>query len=819
MSWLSTWSPPRWRMHPDRTPAHLKPEKENERDVMAEQNQDIRTLPLLPLKSSVLFPGLLMPLSVGRERSLNAVEAALVNEGKEIIVVAQRDASEDTPGADGLYTIGTRASIRKVARPKDNHIEILVLGLERVVILKVDDTNGHMTARFRALPVPDDSSRETEALTLGIVEMGTKYAGMIQAPTASPQELARMFTSHEDPLRLAYLVASLMSLEAGKEQALLEAPTRLEALRLAHGWLSHEVEVLELRNKITEEARGEMSREQREYILRQQKKAIEQELGEKNPDQAEAEDLRKRLADAKVPDDVRKEAERELGRLEKMNSAQPEYNIIRTWLEYVIELPWEKRSEDKLDLARARQVLDEDHLGIAKVKERILEHLAVLKLNPEAKAPILCFVGAPGVGKTSLGQSIARALGRKFERMSLGGMHDEAELRGHRRTYIGAMPGRLIQAMRRAGFANPVLMLDEVDKLGRDFRGDPAAALLEVLDPEQNKAFRDNYLDLPFDLSKVMFVTTANSLDTIPAPLLDRMEILRLSGYSEEEKAQIAERYLIPRQLKQTGLTAEQVTITEPALKKIISAYTREAGVRRLEQAVGRVIRKLALKFAEGAPGPFEVKVEEISDLLGPEPFSPEQGRRDFPAGVATGLAWTETGGDVLYIEATLLPNGKEVTITGQLGEVMQESAKTARSYVWSHAAELGIDPKKFLESGLHIHVPAGAIPKDGPSAGVTMTTALASVYSGVPARRDTAMTGEVTLTGLVLPIGGVKEKVLAARRVGIKRVILPRANQKDLRDLPDDVRAEMEFVFADRVEDVLRAILPDLVLTPARAA
>jgi ATP-dependent Lon protease len=562
-----------------------------------------------------------------------------------------------------------------------------------------------------------------------------------------------------------------------------------------------------------------MSREQKEYILRQQKKAIEQELGEKNPDQAEVEQLREKLAKADLPEDVRKEAERELGRLEKLPPSQPEHNVIRTWLEYVIELPWNERSEDSLDLAQARRVLDEDHFGITKVKERILEHLAVLKLNPEAKAPILCFVGAPGVGKTSLGQSIARALGRKFERMSLGGMHDEAELRGHRRTYIGALPGRLLQAMRRAGFANPVLMLDEVDKLGRDFRGDPAAALLEILDPEQNKTFRDNYLDLPFDLSKVMFVTTANTLDTIPAPLLDRMEILRLSGYSEEEKAQIARRYLIPRQLKQTGLTEERVQITEPALKKVISAYTREAGVRRLEQAIGRLTRKVALKVGEGEAGPFEIRVEEIEDLLGPEPFSPEQARREFPAGVATGLAWTESGGDVLYIEATLLPDGKEVTITGQLGEVMQESAKTARSYVWSHAAALGIDPAKFLNSGLHIHVPAGAIPKDGPSAGVTMTTALASLYAGKPARSDTAMTGEVTLTGLVLPIGGVKEKVLAARRVGIKRVILPRGNQKDLRDLPDEVRKEMEFIFADRVEDVLRAVVPGLVMAPALAA
>src|SRR5450432_1843576 len=457
--------------------------------------------------------------------------------------------------------------------------------------------------------------------------MGSKFMGLIQSPQASPQELARLFTFQEDPLRLAYTVASLMNLEAVREQALLEATTRVEALRLVHGWLSHEVEVLELRNKITEDARGEMSREQKEYILRQQKKAIEQELGEKNPDQAEVEQLREKLAKADLPEDIRKEADRELGRLEKLPPSQPEHNVIRTWLEYVIELPWNKRSEDSLDLARARQVLDEDHFGITKVKERILEHLAVLKLNPEAKAPILCFVGAPGVGKTSLGQSIARALGRKFERMSLGGLHDEAELRGHRRTYIGAMPGRLIQAMRRAGSSNPVLLLDEVDKLGRDFRGDPASALLEVLDPEQNKTFRDNYLDLEFDLSKAMFITTANSLETIPRPLLDRMELLRLAGYSEEEKMEIAHRYLIPRQLKECGLTGEQCNITEEALLKIIASYTREAGVRRLEQTLGRVIRKVALKFAENVTDSVIVTGDDVIEMLGPEPITPEMAR------------------------------------------------------------------------------------------------------------------------------------------------------------------------------------------------
>ena len=779
---------------------------------MPELEKAIRTLPLLPLKNSVLFPGLLMPLSVGRAGSVAAVEAALQMEEKEVVVVTQRDPSADAPGAAELFTIGTLAVIRKVNRTKDQ-VEVLAYGKERVVIVKVDE--GHyMSARVFTLPLPDDSSRETEALTLAIVEMGSKFVGLIQTPNQSPQDLARMFTSQEDPLRLAYMIASIMNLETPKEQALLEAPTRVEALRLVHGWLSHEVEVLELRNKITEEARGEMSREQREYILRQQKRAIEQELGEKNSDQGEVETLREKLSKTELPEEVRKEAERELARLEKMQSAQPEYNIIRTWLDYVIELPWNKRSDDNLDIARARLVLDEDHFGISKVKERILEQLAILKLNPEAKAPILCFVGAPGVGKTSLGQSIARALGRKFERMSLGGMHDEAELRGHRRTYIGALPGRLLQAMRRAGTSNPVLMMDEVDKLGRDFRGDPASALLEVLDPEQNKTFRDNYLDLPFDLSKVLFITTANSLETLPAPLLDRMEILRLSGYSEEEKTQIALRYLLPRQLIQAGLTPEKCAISEPALKKMISSYTREAGVRKLEQTIGHVIRKVALKFAEGQTEPVTVGTDDLAELLGPEPILPEQARRELPPGVATGLAWTESGGDVLYVEATLLPNGKDLTITGQLGEVMQESAKTARSFVWSHALRLGIKPSLFLDSGLHIHVPAGAIPKDGPSAGVTMTTAIASAYIGKPARIDTAMTGEVTLTGLVTPIGGVKEKVLAARRAGLKRVILPRGNQKDLRELPEEVQKEMEFIFADTVGDVLKDAL-DLQLQP----
>src|SRR5580692_2617214 len=770
-------------------------------------------LPVLPLKNAVLFPYLLMPLSAGRPGSVAAVEAALATESKEVLVFTQRDGDVDSPLQADLYPIGTKAVIRKMNRSGEGHLELLVLGMERVALLKLDTSEPFLKARVTPLPLPEDKSPEIEALQGALIELAGEALSLAQ-PNA-PQELRGLLSANEDPLRLAFVLASMFSLDAEKAQALLEAPTRAEALRLVHRYLTHEVQVLELRNKITTEARSEMNKEQRDYLLRQQMRAIQQELGDKGGEQAEAEQLSERLEKADLPEDILKEAKRELGRLEKLPPSAPDYNVIRTYLDYVLELPWKKSTEDSLDIARARQVLDEDHFGLKDVKERILEHLGVLKLNPNAKAPILCFVGAPGVGKTSLGQSIARALNRKFERMSLGGLHDEAELRGHRRTYIGALPGRVIQAMRRAGANNPVLMLDEVDKLGRDFRGDPAHALLEILDPEQNKTFRDNYLDLPFDLSKVLFVTTANALDTIPQPLLDRMEVLRIAGYSEEEKLEIAKRYLIPKQVKETGLTAEQCVLPDDAVRKIISGYTREAGLRRLERAISSVTRKVALKVAEGklaeTGGSFTVSADEVVEMLGPEPFNQEEARRDLPPGVATGLAWTETGGDVLYIEGTLLPDGKGLTLTGQLGEVMQESTKAAQSYIWSHAGDFDIDPAVFKNSGVHVHVPAGAIPKDGPSAGVTMATALASLYTKLPARSDVAMTGEITLTGLVLPIGGIKEKVLAARRAGIHTVIMPKANQKDLRDLPEEVRKEMEFIFAQRVEDVLQTAIPQL--------
>jgi ATP-dependent Lon protease len=771
--------------------------------------QNVKVLPVLPLKNALLFPDLLMPLSVGRSTSLAAVKAALATEDKEIVLVAQRDPDIDSPQQTDLYSIGTRAVIRRMSKTNESVVELLVMGVERVTVLKVEETGGYLQARVLPSPLPQDGGAEVEALHGALIELSNRAIELAQVQ--APPEIRSLLASTEDPLRLVFLLASVLSLDVKKEQALLESQTRVEALRLMHSYLSHELQVLELRTRIANNARSEMSKEQREYLLRQQMRAIQTELGDKNSDQADTDLLREQVEKANLPEEVRKETERELSRLEKLPSASPEHHVVRSYIELILELPWNAATDDQLDISHARQILDEDHYALKEVKERILEHLGVLKMNPTAKSPILCFVGPPGVGKTSLGQSIARALGRKFERVSLGGLHDEAELRGHRRTYIGAMPGRMIQAFRRAKANNPVLMLDEIDKLGRDYRGDPAAALLEILDPAQNKTFRDNYLDLPFDLSRTLFVTTANTLDTIPRPLLDRMEILHLRGYSEEEKIEIAVRYLIPRQLAEAGLTAEQLVLANGTLQRVITGYTREAGLRRLERAIGKLTRKVALRFAEGNTQAVVIGPDDLEDLLGPEPFTPEEARRNVPPGVATGLAWTETGGDVLYIEASLLPDGKGLTLTGQLGEVMQESVKAAQSYIWSHAAELGIDPEVFKKNGVHVHVPAGAIPKDGPSAGVTMAVALTSVYTGVPARSDTAMTGEMTLTGLVLPIGGIKEKVLAARRAGIKRVVLPKANKKDLRELPEPVRGEMEFIFADRIGQVLEALIPKL--------
>jgi ATP-dependent Lon protease len=762
-------------------------------------------LPVLPVKNTVLFPNLFIPLAVGRPGSIAAVNAAAESEEKTLIILAQRDASIEQPTPQDLYTVGTRAVIRKLVR-SESRIELLVHGAERVVIEGFEQTEPHLLARARVLPFPQDEGTELEALHGEVITLAQKVLELVQPQTQ--QNVAQLVARERDPLWLAYLIGSLLSLEVDKEQALLSASSRIEALRLVHEYLSHEHQVLELRHKIASQTQSEINKQQREYMLRQQLRTIQEELGEESPEKAEIELLRKRLTETDLPAEVRKEAERELKRLERLPAAAPDYQVIRTYLELVLELPWGKSTTDSLDLKQAREVLDHDHYDLDEVKERILEHLAVMKLNPKAHSPILCFVGPPGVGKTSLGQSIARALGRKFERMSLGGMHDEAELRGHRRTYIGAMPGRILQAIRRAGVSNPVLMLDEVDKLGRDFRGDPAAALLEILDPAQNATFRDNYLDLPFDLSRVFFITTANVLDTILQPLLDRMELIRLPGYSQEEKAQIAKRYLIPRQLGEAGLKLEQLEIPDPTLAKLIASYTREAGVRQLERGLGSLARKVARRFAEGQTDNVVVGPEELAEMLGPERFLPERARLGLPVGVATGLAWTEAGGEILYIETTLLPSGRGLTLTGSLGEVMRESARAAQSYVWAHADELGIDRKLFRNAGVHVHVPAGAVPKDGPSAGVAMVTAFASLYAQIPAASGLAMTGEITLSGLVMPVGGIKEKVLAAHRAGLHRVLLPRDNAKDLRELPEHVRGDIEFVYAETIAEVLEATL-----------
>ena len=764
------------------------------------------TLPVLPIKRTVLFPGILIPVTVGRERSVAAVNAALKTEEKMILVVAQRDPGKENPGLEDLYTIGTKAIVKQVGRSEDGTIQALIQGIERVALLKVDQSDPFLLVQARRLELPTDNDREVQALQRAIQELITDLPRLIQAPGID--EATAAFRNETNPATLAYRVASLLNLTVKEEQTLLESSSTIELLRSLYAFLSKEIQILQLRDKIASDAQAKIGKNQREYILREQLKAIQQELGEGDGEESEVAHLKQKIQEADLPEHVRKEVEREIARLAKVPPSSPDHQVLRTYLELVLELPWTKASEEHVDLSKVRQVLEEDHYGIKEVKERIVEHLAVLKLNPTAKAPILCLVGPPGVGKTSLGQSIARAMGRRFERFSLGGVHDEAELRGHRRTYVGALPGRIIQAMRRAGVNNPVLMLDEVDKLGRDFRGDPAAALLEILDPAQNHTFRDHYLDLPFDLSKVFFITTANTLDTISQPLLDRMEIIRVQGYSEREKAEIARRYLWPRRLKEAGIAAEHVQLPDKVLDHIISRYTREAGVRQLEQMLGRLTRKVALSIAELTEGQerqtVTVEVNNLPDWLGSERFMPEEARKNIPIGVATGLAWTPTGGDVLYIETTLLPGSHEVSLTGQLGDVMQESARAARSYLWSHAESMGLDISRFKRNGLHIHVPSGAIPKDGPSAGITMATALASSYIGKPVRSDTAMTGEISLSGLVLPVGGIKEKVLAAHRAGIKRVILPKANDKDLKDVPQEVREDMTFILVERIEEVL---------------
>jgi ATP-dependent Lon protease len=713
---------------------------------MAESTNAASTYPILPLRIGVLFPSQIMPISVKRPDSTAAIEAALTSEEKTLVIVTQRNPEKEKPDFDDLYTVGTLAVIKRMQRVDDT-IQAIVQGGTRVRMTQSTSKEPYLRAEFVILPEPNDTSTEVEALFGETVKLSNRAFQLLQPDAElSLSELARNISR---PIQYVYLLASTFSLGIEKEQALLEATTQAQALQIMHEFLTHEVQVLELRHQIASQAETEMSRQHREYLLRQQLQAIQKELGETQPAEAEVAELRRRVAESDLPENVAKEVEKEISRMERMSPAAADYQVIRTYIDLALEMPWKNTTEDVLDLHHARAVLDEDHFDLDDVKDRIIEHLAVMKMNPQAKAPILCFVGPPGVGKTSLGQSIGRAIGRKFERMSLGGLHDEAELRGHRRTYVGAMPGRIIQAIRRAGVRNPILMLDEVDKLGRDFRGDPASALMEILDPAQNVEFHDNYLNLPFDLSNVFFITTANTLETIPRPLLDRMEVLRLSGYSEEDKLQIARRYLVGRQLAQAGLSDKQLEITDGALNAVINRYTREAGVRELERMIGRIARKIAKRFAEQGnspaapltaepsaqdpyPGKVIVTQDDLADLLGPERFFREKALQTTRPGVAAGLAWTEAGGEVLYIETVLLPQGKGLIMTGQLGRVMRESARAARSFIRSRAKELGLDLKKFRRAGVHIHVPAGAVPKDGPSAGVAIVTALASLYSGL---------------------------------------------------------------------------------------
>jgi ATP-dependent Lon protease len=770
---------------------------------------------VLALQNLTVFPETVIPLGVGRPRSTAAVEAALSTPEKLLGCITVRpDSADDTDAATkDLYETGTLVMIKRMERVGEA-MRIVAQGTERIRVVEWKQQDPYMRAIVEILPEPHVvEAEEVEAARRNLQEMIQEALSLL--PNVPPEVRGAVLGS-VDAVRLAYFLGSILTLGVEEEQNMLEAGTADELLRLAHANVARELEILQLRTKIASEAQSEMDKAQREYVLRQQMRAIQKELGEdEGGEAAEAELLRERLAKAELPEEVRTEAERELKRLERLPAAAPDYHVIRTYLEYVLELPWLKSSTDKLDLTEARKILDEDHFGLEDVKERILEFLAVIKLRPDTKSPILLFVGPPGVGKTSLGRSIARALGRQFERMSLGGVRDEAELRGHRRTYIGSMPGRIIQSIRRAGVNNPVLMLDEIDKLGNDYRGDPAAALLEILDPQQNNSFRDHYLDLPFDLSKIFFIATANQLGPIPAPLRDRMETIRLAGYSDREKLEIARRYLVPRQTQENGLNSAQFKIENDAIELIAGRYTREAGVRQLERNIGSVARKVALKIAQAQAESVSVNAAGIRELLGPPRFYPELARKELPAGVATGMAWTEMGGEVLFIEATLLPGGRGLIITGQLGEVMQESARAAQSYLWAHAAEFGIVPEIFKEYGVHLHVPAGAIPKDGPSAGVTITSALASLYTGRRVRPDTAMTGEITLSGLVFPIGGVKEKVLAAYRAGIRRVLLPSRNEADIDDIPEDVRKDLDIVFVSRINEVIDAALEVLVANP----
>ncbi len=757
-------------------------------------------LPILPLRGTVLFPELVLPIMVGRKKSVKLIDDAM--EGEKLIgVVTQHNSEVEDPAPDELYTVGVAAQLVRVVRELDGTQRVIVQGLERIRVKRFLQSDPYYVAEVEVLPVEEVYDVEVEALIRNLRSLFQKAVEL--APYLS-NELKNMVMNVKDPGVLADLIAANLNIKVQEKQEVLETLDLKARLNKVHFILTREVQILELGNKIQSQVKEDIDRAQREYYLREQLKAIKRELGEVDEHTAEIKELKEKIEKAQMPEEARKAAEKELDRLSKMPPASAEYTVARTYLDWLIELPWAKSTEDNLDIANAKKILDEDHYDLEKVKKRILEYLAVRKLKKDMKGPILCFVGPPGVGKTSLGRSIARAMGRKFIRISLGGIRDEAEIRGHRRTYVGALPGRIIQGIKRAGTNNPVFMLDEVDKIGTDFRGDPASALLEVLDPEQNHAFSDHYIDVPFDLSKVMFITTANILDTIPPALRDRMEVLELPGYSDDEKLMIAKRHLIPKQLEEHGLTPDDLEFEDEAILGIIHSYTREAGVRNLEREIAAICRAVAKDVAEGKREKVVVKKDMLHKFLGPEKYYPEVAERIFTPGIATGLAWTPTGGDIIFIEATKMKGEKGLTLTGQLGDVMKESAQAALSYVRSKAKELGIDEDFYSKTDIHIHVPAGAIPKDGPSAGVAMFVALISLLTDRPVRSDVAMTGEITLRGQILPVGGIKEKVLAGRRAGIKTIILPKRNEKDLEELSDHVKEGLEFKFVQRMDEVV---------------
>jgi len=762
-------------------------------------------LPVLPLKETVVFPDSATPLAVGQERSIKLIDDVVAKD-RLLALVTVKNPDVEQPGWEDLHDVGTAAIVHKLIKVPDGTLRILVQGIERIKLDAPVQDDPYLVGEFTPMPDVVEETPELEALTRNVQMLYGRIVGLVPY---LPAELELAAANVDDPSALSHLVASTLRLKTGEKQTLLELADVEQRLRELSRVLNRELEVFELGTKIQSQVQSELEKGQREYFLRQQMKAIQEELGEGDPEQAELRELRERVEGADLPEDVRKAVDRELARLERLPSAAAEYGVIRTYVDWILSLPWSKFTEDNLDLEHARRILDEDHFDLDKVKERIIEYLAVAKLRGDVAGSILCFVGAPGVGKTSLGQSIARSLERKFTRISVGGVRDEAEIRGHRRTYIGAMPGTIIRALRDTESRNPVFLIDEIDKMGADFRGDPASAMLEVLDPEQHSTFRDHYLDLPFDLSKILFICTANQLETIPAPLLDRMDVIHLSGYTEDEKLGIARKYLVPKQLEAHGLGESKITFTEGALRTVIREYTREAGVRNLERQIAALCRKAARRVAEGkAKGATRIDERRVRSWLGPRRFAGEVRKRTEDPGVATGLAVTATGGDVLFIEATAYPGKGRLKVTGQLGEVMQESAQAALSWVRSHAEQLGIDPGWFAEQDIHVHVPAGAVPKDGPSAGVTMVTAIVSLVSGRPVSEDVAMTGEVTLTGQVLGIGGVREKVLAAQRAGVHTVVLPKENEPDLEDLPSETRKEMEFHLADHVDEVLQVAL-----------